>query len=249
MTGKLILGCLDIGNIRDISQRTIESIQKCKIIIIEDPYPQSSIIKTIRENNNSIDLEIIVWPVFNDDYNDYVLNKIKTETSAGRDILYLSGEGMPGITDPGTGLVRFAIENKIKYTALPGPSIISLMPIMSGLCCEGFFFERFIPTEREERRELLNKLFLFDRPILSVLLTIGSGEVIGYLREILDDILDIFSSNTEISIGINLSTDSEIILSNSICDLIEEIRVLDFPEISKLAMFIVPYSRLDHNCL
>jgi 16S rRNA (cytidine1402-2'-O)-methyltransferase len=241
MNGKIIFGSLDIGNDLDINQRTIDKFEKSEFVVVEDIKVINKINKKINKENNK---KILIWP--SDD--DTILDQILQHIEYGKDVLYLSGEGMPGVTDPGTLLARFAIDNNIKYTAIPGPSILSLMPIMSGLCCEGFIFERLIPIDHNQRISLLKSISLFNKPILSLIM-IQDVSAKFHTLEVLDDILSIFSERCDISIGINLTSQNEIIITDNIKQAIIKINSTNFPEVSKIAIFIVPESRLNHNCL
>jgi 16S rRNA (cytidine1402-2'-O)-methyltransferase len=241
MNGKIIFGSLDIGNDLDINQRTIDKFEKSEFVVVEDPEVINKINKKINKKNNK---KILIWP--SDD--DTILDQILQHIEYGKDVLYLSGEGMPGVTDPGTLLARFAIDNNIKYTAIPGPSILSLMPIMSGLCCEGFIFERLIPIDQNQRISLFKSISLLNKPILSLIM-IQDLSAKSHTLEVLDDILSIFSENCDISIGINLTSKNEIIITDNIRQIILKVDSINFPAVSKIAIFIVPESRLNHNCL
>lgn len=241
MNGKIIFGSLDIGNSLDINKRIINEFKKSLFVVVEDVEVVNKINKKINKKNNK---KVLIWP--SDD--DTVLDQILQHIESGQDVLYLAGEGMPGVADPGTLLTRFAIDNNIKYTAIPGSSILSLMPIMSGLCCEGFIFERLIPIDKNQRISLLKSVSSFNKPILSLIM-IQDVSAKSHTLEVLNDILSIFSDMSDISIGINLTSENEIIITGNIRQAIIKINNTNFPEVSKIAVFIVPESRLNHNCL
>jgi len=84
----------------------------------------------------------------------------------GESIALVSDAGMPGISDPGEDLIRLAIENNIDVTALPGPTASILALVLSGLPTGKFIFEGFLPSNKKERRERLEKLKAEERTMI-----------------------------------------------------------------------------------
>lgn len=241
MTSKIIFAGINIGNILDISNKTLNAIKSSNLIIAEDIKQIKNYFKNEKLFENKIILE---WPCLNE---DDVFKTIKTYIEKNENVLYLAGEGMPGITDPGTKIVRYAINNNIKYTAIPGPSIVSTLPILSGLCCEGFVFERFIPMNKEERLILFKKLNSFDKPFMSLI--IEHKDINNIIIEIINDIILTFSINAEICVGIDISMNTELIISDNIVRVKEILTENPIVDNSKVSIFVVPESRLNHNCL
>jgi 16S rRNA (cytidine1402-2'-O)-methyltransferase len=73
----------------------------------------------------------------------------------GRTVLLLTDAGMPSVSDPGYTLVRAAIEAGIEVTSVPGPSAVTTALAVSGLPCDRFCFEGFLPRRGGERRSRL----------------------------------------------------------------------------------------------
>src|SRR5690242_14817036 len=76
----------------------------------------------------------------------------------GATVLLLTDAGMPSVSDPGYTLVRAAIEAGIPVTAVPGPSAVTTALALSGLPCDRFCFEGFLPRKAGERRARLADL-------------------------------------------------------------------------------------------
>src|SRR5438309_8825430 len=76
----------------------------------------------------------------------------------GAMVLLLTDAGMPSVSDPGYTLVRAAIEAGIEVTSVPGPSAVTTALAVSGLPCDRFCFERFLPRKGGERRSTLAAL-------------------------------------------------------------------------------------------
>src|SRR4051794_41236010 len=70
----------------------------------------------------------------------------------GATVLLLTDAGMPSVSDPGYTLVRAAIEAGVEVTSVPGPSAVTTALAVSGLPCDRFCFEGFLPRKGGERR-------------------------------------------------------------------------------------------------
>jgi 16S rRNA (cytidine1402-2'-O)-methyltransferase len=76
----------------------------------------------------------------------------------GQTVLLLTDAGMPSVSDPGYTLVRAAIDAGILVTSVPGPSAVTTALAVSGLPCDRFCFEGFLPRRGGERRSRLTGL-------------------------------------------------------------------------------------------
>jgi 16S rRNA (cytidine1402-2'-O)-methyltransferase len=76
----------------------------------------------------------------------------------GEDVLVITDAGMPGVSDPGYRLVAAAVAEGLPVTALPGPSAVTTALALSGLPCDRFCFEGFLPRRAGERRATLARL-------------------------------------------------------------------------------------------
>jgi 16S rRNA (cytidine1402-2'-O)-methyltransferase len=76
----------------------------------------------------------------------------------GEDVLVITDAGMPGVSDPGYRLVAAAVAEGLPVTALPGPSAVTTALALSGLPCDRFCFEGFLPRRPGERRAALARL-------------------------------------------------------------------------------------------
>src|ERR687883_487063 len=75
--------------------------------------------------------------------------------SDGATVLLLTDAGMPSVSDPGYTLVRAAIDAGVEVTSVPGPSAVTTALAVSGLPCDRFCFEGFLPRKAGERRARL----------------------------------------------------------------------------------------------
>ncbi len=83
-----------------------------------------------------------------------------------RPCVYLSDAGMPGISDPGTALIRHCQQNRIDYTVLPGANAALVAVVDSGLGEGRFFFEGFLPHKSQARQERLKQLLAHTEPFV-----------------------------------------------------------------------------------
>ena len=130
----LYLVSTPIGNLGDITLRSIEILNKSDFILCEDTRISKNLF-----NRHSISSKLISNHKFNESKN---LNKIIDLLKVGLIVSLVSDAGTPGISDPGAFLVRESIKNNIDVIPLPGPSSVTSAVSISGFS-EKFFFMVF----------------------------------------------------------------------------------------------------------
>lgn len=137
-----------IGNLEDISFRAIQCLKKCDLIFAEDTRQTKKLlthfdintpIESFHQNNEHAKLP----------YAMRLLDEAKQ-------ICYCSDAGTPGISDPGYLLIREAITNNIDVECLPGATALIPAVVVSGLPCDRFVFEGFLPHKKGRQKRLLN---------------------------------------------------------------------------------------------
>lgn len=135
-----------IGNLEDITIRAIETLKMSDLILAEDTrhakkllshYKISSKINSYHLSNEHKKLE------------DYI--KILQK---GKTISLITDAGTPCISDPGFLLTREAIKNGINISCLPGPTALIPAIVLSGLPCENFIFEGFLPRKKGRKSKI-----------------------------------------------------------------------------------------------
>lgn len=150
MAGKLFLCATPIGNLGDMTPRVIETLQSVDVIAAEDTRNS---IRLLNHFN-------IRTPMTS--YHEY--NKVeKAETliagmQEGKNIALITDAGTPAISDPGEVLVQKCQEAGITVTSLPGPAACITALTLSGLSTRRFCFEGFLPSEKKERKAVLEDL-------------------------------------------------------------------------------------------
>ena len=129
-----------IGNLDDMSFRAVKILQEVDRVLAEDTRVSSKLLKHF-----GIDKSIDSFHAHNEHKKlDFVINELKN----GTDIALLSDAGTPGISDPGFLLVRKAVEEGIQVSCLPGATALIPALVMSGLPCDKFYFEGFLPHKK-----------------------------------------------------------------------------------------------------
>ena len=150
--GKLIIVPTPIGNLEDITLRSIRQLKTCDLIYAEDTRVTRRLLSHLE-----IDNRIVAFHAHNE---HRILDKC-IETIEANDITVLvSDAGTPGISDPGYLLIRECIKNKISIECLPGPTAIIPALVGSGFPSERFQFEGFLPHKkgRETRIKSISEL-------------------------------------------------------------------------------------------
>ena len=138
-----------IGNLEDISLRAIRILRECEIAICEDTRVCKSLINLLNERfDASINISKFI-PLHTHNEDDFFTNL--SDDFFSRNVAYMSDAGMPGISDPGVSLVRYAQKNDIKYEILSGANAALLSVVASGLCDKEFVFLGFLPNIGRDR--------------------------------------------------------------------------------------------------
>jgi len=146
--GKLVIIPTPIGNLEDITLRSIRILKECQVIYAEDTRVTKRLL-----NHLDIQNKVIAFHAHNE---HRVLEKciasIKEKELTG----LVSDAGTPGISDPGYLLIRECIKEGIDVECLPGPTAIIPALVASGFSCERFQFEGFLPHKKGRESRLKN---------------------------------------------------------------------------------------------
>lgn len=146
-TGKLYVCPTPIGNLDDITLRTINILNEADLIAAEDTRHSLKLL-------NALDIK---KPMTS--YHEHNIAEKGPELieklQMGTTIALVSDAGMPGISDPGEDLIKRCIENGIEVVGLPGPTASILALVISGFDTRRFTFYGFTSSKKKERREEL----------------------------------------------------------------------------------------------
>ncbi len=146
--GSLILVATPIGNLGDMTQRAIETLQSADVICCEDTRHSGKLLAHF----GVTDKKLIVI----NEHTEYdAREEIVALVVSGSLVALITDAGTPGISDPGERLVTAVIEAGGQITAVPGASALTMALVISGLPTSRFVFEGFLPRSGIERTERL----------------------------------------------------------------------------------------------
>lgn len=150
MKGTLYLCATPIGNLGDITLRTLEVLKTVDLIAAEDT----------RHSRILLDHFHISTPMTSyHEHNKYEKAEALVEKlQSGMKIALITDAGTPAISDPGEELVRQCLDAGVSVTSLPGPCACITALTISGLPTRRFCFEAFLPADKKERRQILEEL-------------------------------------------------------------------------------------------
>lgn len=150
MSGKLYLCPTPIGNLGDITMRTLEVLKSVDLIAAEDTRVSAKLL-------NHFDIRVPTTSYYEHNKREkgsYLIEKLLS----GMNIAIITDAGMPGISDPGEDLVRLCIENSVEIEALPGPCAFATALVASGMPTGRFAFEGFLTVNKKNRLSHLESL-------------------------------------------------------------------------------------------
>ena len=143
---KLYLVPTPIGNLGDITQRGLEVLKQVGLILAEDTRKTGILLKRY---------DIQTKLQSHHQYNEHkTLEGIIKRLREGEEIALVSDAGTPAISDPGFLLVRECISNGVAVECLPGATAFIPALVISGLPCERFIFEGFLPHKKGRKTRL-----------------------------------------------------------------------------------------------
>lgn len=205
--GTLYVVATPIGNLEDITARAVRILKEADIIAAEDTRHSIKLL-----NHFCISKPLLSYWSENE--------KAKTEELIGKllsgaDVALISDAGTPGISDPGSVLIRKAIEEGIPIIPVPGPSALTATLSVSGLPAEEFTFLGFLPAKVSQRRKKLIGIMHETRTLIFY-------EAPHRLVQVLDEMLDILG-NRQSCVAKEISKLHEQIFRGCLSSVIEQI--------------------------
>lgn len=138
-----------IGNLEDITLRSIEAIKSADLVACEDTRRSAKLL-----NRLEIKKPLISFHEHNEKARG---QRLIEEAQGGKNIVCLTDAGMPGISDPGYRLVQDCLDAKVPFDILPGPSAVLMALLGSGLPTDSFYFGGFLPHKKGKRKTELEE--------------------------------------------------------------------------------------------
>lgn len=156
-TGTLYIIPTPIGNLEDMTFRAIRILKEVDIILAEDTRTTGFLLKHFEIVN-----KMQSYHKFNE---HKAISQIIDRLNAGENVGLVSDAGTPGISDPGFLISRECVKAGIKVECLPGATAFVPALVASGIPCDKFYFEGFLPPKKG-RMTRMKELALLDKTIV-----------------------------------------------------------------------------------
>jgi len=145
--GKLIIVPTPVGNLGDITLRAIKVLESCDLILAEDTRTSGKLLKHLEIDTPKRSYHL---------HNEHKIVEQLVEELSHTDLTFalVSDAGTPAISDPGFLLVRACIEHQIEVETLPGATAFVPALVNSGLPCDRFVFEGFLPHKKGRKKRV-----------------------------------------------------------------------------------------------
>lgn len=171
-----------VGNLGDITLRALETLKEVDLVLAEDTRVSRKLF-----SHYEIGTQLQSFHQHNE---HKVVDRYVEMLKLGKSIGLISDAGTPGISDPGFLLVRAAVAENIRVEALPGATAFVPALVASGLPCDRFVFEGFLPPKKGRQTRLtelaLEKrtIVLYESPHKLVKTLASLGEYFGDDRQV-----------------------------------------------------------------
>ncbi len=146
MAGTLYIVPTPVGNLEDMTMRAVRILSEAQLVLAEDTRTTSVLL-----NHYNIHARVQSHHKYNEHQKVEI---IKERILEGMDVALVSDAGTPGISDPGFLLVRACADAGITVQTLPGPTACIPALVSSGLPCDRFVFEGFLPQKKGRETRL-----------------------------------------------------------------------------------------------
>jgi len=181
-TGMLFVVPTPVGNMEDMTFRAIKVLKEVDFILAEDTRTSSVLLHHFEIKN-----ELHSHHKFNE---HQTCQKVVERLLAGQTAALISDAGTPGISDPGFMLVRECVKNGIEVQTLPGATAFVPALVSSGLPCDKFVFEGFLPQKKGRQKHLaelkdeMRTMVFYESPYRVVKTLEQFAEVFGEDRQV-----------------------------------------------------------------
>lgn len=179
MSGTLFIISTPIGNLEDISERTKRTMSEADLLLVEDTRVTIKLL-----NHLGLNKRMVSCHKFNEEARRQTLEAANAENQK---VALISDAGTPLISDPGQRIVAEAIELGMDVVGIPGPTAFVQALVGSGLSCDRFVFEGFLPDKDSALREKLKSLAGDERTLVFYVSPHGLSKTINVMYEVLGE--------------------------------------------------------------
>ena len=144
--GSLVLIPTPVGNLGDLAPRSVEVLKEADLVLAEDTRTTGKLMRHFE-----IDTPLRAFHQHNE---HRAVEGLVQQMESGLQIALCSDAGTPGISDPGFVLVREAVQRGFIISCIPGPTAFVPALVVSGLPCDRFVFEGFLPHKKGRQKKL-----------------------------------------------------------------------------------------------
>ena len=179
--GTLYLVPTPVGNLEDITARALRILRECDLILAEDTRTSGNLLRHF-----DIHKSMVSYHKFNE---HQTVKRVVERLIGGETIAVISDAGTPGISDPGFLVVREAVKAGVEVITLPGATAFVPALVSSGLPCDRFCFEGFLPQKKgrqtriEELKDECRTMIFYESPHRVVKALQQFAEVFGENRQ------------------------------------------------------------------
>ncbi|MDR1592863.1 MAG: 16S rRNA (cytidine(1402)-2'-O)-methyltransferase [Prevotellaceae bacterium] len=208
---KLYVVPTPIGNLDDMTFRAVKVLREVDIILAEDTRKTLILLK-----HYSIQTHLESYHKFNE---HKITERIVERISDGKTIALVSDAGTPGISDPGFLLVRNCIAKGIEVECLPGATALIPAIVDSGLPCDRFCFEGFLPQKKGRQKKLAQlvdeerTMIFYESPYRTL--------------KCLEQFAEIFGNDRKVSVSRELSKIHEETVNGTLSEVIEHFKTTE----------------------
>lgn len=156
--GILYIVATPIGNLADITFRAVETLKEVDVIACEDTRHSSKLL-----NHYGIKKKLISYYAADEGRG---VDKIVSHLEKGENVAYISDAGTPGISDPGSTLVRSVRKKGYEIVPIPGVSAMAALISVSGVAGRGIMFDGFPSPKKGKRKKRVKELLERDESFI-----------------------------------------------------------------------------------
>jgi 16S rRNA (cytidine1402-2'-O)-methyltransferase len=171
-----------IGNFEDITLRAIRVLTEADTVLAEDTRTTGILLK-----HYNISGKVQSHHKYNE---HQTISKLAERIKGGENIALVSDAGTPGISDPGFMLVRECVRQGVDVECLPGATAFTPALVVSGLPCDRFCFEGFLPVKKGRNKRLLDiaaeerTTIIYESPFRMIKTLTQLAEICGGMRPV-----------------------------------------------------------------
>jgi 16S rRNA (cytidine1402-2'-O)-methyltransferase len=150
LSGRLFIIGTPLGNLGDLTSRIKDALSQCEVVLAEDTRVSMKLVHHL-----GLHTKLISSHEHNEEKR---LRVVEDAASRGATIGLMSDAGMPLISDPGYPIVQHAIAEGMQVVVVPGPAAFLMALVGSGLPCDRFVYDGFLPDKEGDRKRRFEQL-------------------------------------------------------------------------------------------